>query len=95
MSRRIELNPARISERSEMKEYMKEVFRFKEDSDCSNLDALRDSLSEVTEDTEVVLYPSTITAICADDYAYKTLMAIGYACNDNPHIQIRFRQEKK
>ena len=92
MAKRIILRPERIQTKEDMNAYMKELFSFEEKNACSNLDALRDSLSEVEEETVFILTPETIQMICANEYAYKVLLALGYAAEENPAISIRFRE---
>lgn len=92
MARRIILRPERIQTKEDMNTYMKEMFSFEEAYACSNLDALRDSLSEVEEETIFILTPETIQKICANEYAYKVLLTLGYAAEENECISIRFRE---
>lgn len=72
---------------------MKEAFEFEDDYDCVNLDALNDSLSEVDEDTYVILTPDSIMKICKEEYAYRVLLVLGNAAQANPYLHIRFRQD--
>lgn len=95
MEKRIVLRPDRIQTREDMNLYMQGLFSFEGEHACSNLDALRDSLSEVTEDTVIVLTPETIQKICENEYSYKVLLALGYAAEENPHLSIRFREALK
>lgn len=95
MEKRIVLRPDRIQTREDMNLYMQGLFSFEGEYACSNLDALRDSLSEVTEDTVIVLTPETIQKICENEYSYKVLLALGYAAEENPHLSIRFREALK
>ena len=90
-----ELNPERMKTRSDMHEYMDELFGFQEELDAVNLDALNDSLSEITEETDLILTPSSIRKICESDYAYALLLVLGRAAEENPYIHVHFRKETK
>ena len=58
MYRQIELNPDRIMNKQAMREYMQETFLFEdEEYGAINLDALSDSLSEVTDQVDIILRP--------------------------------------
>ncbi|MBR2675621.1 MAG: hypothetical protein IKE28_01735 [Solobacterium sp.] len=92
MEKRIILNPDRIQTKEDMNKYMMEVFGFEDDYDSASLDALKDSLSEIEEETFVILTPDSIMKICGSEYAYKVLLVIGEAAQVNPYLHIRFRQ---
>ena len=51
------------------------------------------SLSELEDDTAIVLTPAAVHAICQNPYAYKVLMVLGKSAEDNPHLRIQFRNE--
>ncbi len=92
MEKRIILNPDRIQTKENMSRYMTEVFGFEDDYDSANLDDLKASLSEIDEETFVILTPDSIMKICGSEYAYKVLLVIGEAAQKNPYLHIRFRQ---
>ncbi len=92
MYRQIELNPNRITSKEDMQEYMMETFMFEEEYACVNLDALFDSLCEVTDQVDIILRPDAITKICENEYAYKVLLVLGRAGEDNPNLRILFRR---
>jgi RNAse (barnase) inhibitor barstar len=56
-----------------------------------NLDALKDCLEEVDEETDVVLDRECITIMCENPYAYKVLLVLGRAAENNPNLNILFR----
>ena len=95
MARSFELDPKRMKTRKKMHEYMDELFGFEDELDAVNLDALNDSLSEVTEVTELILTPAAVREICASDYAYTLLLVLGRAAQENPNIIVRFRKESE
>ena len=95
MVRSFELNPKRMNNRKNMHEYMDELFGFEDELDAVNLDALNDSLSEVTDPTELIVTPSAVREICGDDYAYTLLLVLGRAAEENPNIEILFRKESE
>jgi RNAse (barnase) inhibitor barstar len=93
MTRKIVLNGSRIMDRESMSMYMKELFDLPEHFG-RNLDALHDVLSEVTEDTEIDLTRENTDRICQGKYAFKVLMVLGRAAEENPHIRIKFAEEE-
>ena len=90
MRRRIWLNGSRLCNRSDMSDYMSEVFNFP-DYFGRNLDALHDCLEEVDEEVDVVLDRECVKTMCSNDYAYKVLLILGRAAQNNPNIRILFR----
>lgn len=92
MYRQIELNPDRITSKEDMREYMQKTFMFDDDYACVNLDALSDSLSEVTDQVDIILRPDAIRKICESEYAYKVLLVLGRAGEDNPNLRLLFRR---
>jgi ribonuclease inhibitor len=90
MSRRIRLDASRLTNREDMGIYMKEAFSLP-DYFGRNLDALRDCLEEVAEETEIVLDRDCVQTICENPYAYKVLLVIGRAAENNPYLHILFR----
>ena len=91
MYRRIELNPARITSKEDLKEYIRSL-SLVEEGEAENADALVDLLSEVSDQVDVIVTPSTIERICEDGYAYKVLLAFSKACEENPNLKVLFRQ---
>lgn len=94
MSRKIMLDGNRLLDRESMAMYMKEVFQLPGHFG-KNLDALYDVLSEVSEDVEIVLTRGNVDTICQGKYAYKVLMVLGRAVDENPHIKIRFAENEE
>ena len=93
MYRQIELNPDRIMSKQDMREYMQETFLFEDEEYAAiNLDALSDSLSEVTDQVDIILRPDAIMKICENEYAYKVLLVLGRAGEDNPNLRLLFRR---
>jgi RNAse (barnase) inhibitor barstar len=91
MSKTVILDANRILDRESMAIYMKETFDFPAHFG-KNLDALNDMLSEVSEDTVFVLTRKNVDQICKEKYAYKVLMVLGRAADENPHLRIRFSE---
>ena len=85
------LDPERMQNREAMRTYMEELFGFVNDYDAVNLDALSDSLSEVTADTDLILTPLAVRAVCRNEFAYKVLLVLGKAAEENPHLHLLFR----
>ena len=89
MTVQIELDAAQLKERASAYEYLQTLFHFEQP--CHNLDALYDSLSEVSDDCSIILKKDAVEEICREPYAYKILMVIGRACEENPNLHILFR----
>jgi RNAse (barnase) inhibitor barstar len=87
--REIELEAEQLKDRTSAYEYLETLFHF--DEPCHNLDALHDSLSEVSEECNIILKKDAVEKICSEPYAYKILMVIGKACEENPNLHILFR----
>ena len=84
----IRIDASRITSRRDMAEYMKELFSFP-DTFGGNLDALHDSLSEVSEDTVLIFDAPTLRDICDDKYAWKVLRVLLDETDENPHIRVK------
>lgn len=93
MSKEIILDANRIMDRESMYLYMKEAFPLPAHFG-KNLDALNDVLSEVDTDIEILLTRENVDAICQSKYAYKVLMVLGRAVEENPHIHIKFAEDR-
>ncbi len=91
MAERMMLNAARITNKTDMAKYMKAAFHLPEYFG-GNLDALFDCLCEVETPTEIILDRDTVSAVCADRYAYRVLMVISRAAEENENLRILFRQ---
>ncbi len=90
MAKRIRIDAARLTNREDMGVYMKQAFSLPEYFG-KNLDALKDCLEEVDEETDVVLDRECIKIMCANPYAYKVLLVLGRAAENNPNLHILFR----
>lgn len=90
MGRRVWLDGSRLCTRKDMSDYMDEIFHFP-DYFGRNLDALNDCLSEVNEEVDIVLDRECVKTLCSNDYAYKVLLILGRAVQNNPNIRILFR----
>ena len=84
--REIRIDASRIVSRKLMAAYMKEVFAFDE-TFGGNLDALHDSLSEVSEDTVLLFDEEAMKTICTEKYAWKVMRVLLDETEDNPHIR--------
>ena len=91
MAKRIRIDASRLLNREDMAAYMLEIFEFPEYFG-RNLDALRDCLEEVSEETDIVLDHECIRTMCDEPYAYKVLLVMGRAAESNPNLHILFRQ---
>ncbi len=90
MSRRIKIDASKMQTRDDIHDYMEDIFDF-QDFYGRNLDALYDRLQEVTDDIDLVFTHDAIAGILDVPYAYRTLMVLGKACDENPHLHILFR----
>jgi ribonuclease inhibitor len=90
MSREIVLDAGKIMNKVSMGAYMREVLPLPEYFG-NNLDALHDVLSEVEEDTVFYLTEENVRRICSSTYAYRVLLVISDAAEENPHLRILFR----
>ncbi|MBE6109582.1 MAG: hypothetical protein E7194_04100 [Erysipelotrichaceae bacterium] len=90
MAKRIRIDATRLTNREDMGVYMKQAFNLP-DYFGRNLDALKDCLEEVDEETDVVLDRECITIMCENPYAYKVLLVLGRAAENNPNLNILFR----
>lgn len=84
----IYLDGNRITTKEAMAAYMREIFPLPEYFG-GNLDALTDCLSEITEDTEIRLTRESLSAICQNTYAYRTLTVLSQAAAENPHLTLK------
>ena len=84
----IRIDASRIVSRKLMAAYMKEVFAFDE-TFGGNLDALHDSLSEVSEDTVLLFDVEAMKTICTEKYAWKVMRVLLDETEDNPHIRVK------
>ena len=90
MKRKIWIDPERIEDRSSMGSYMTEVFGFVEN--VRGLDALNDMLSEVAAETAVCVTRENMSRICEMPYAYKVLMVLADASEDNPYLSFHLKE---
>ena len=67
---------------------MKEAFAF-DKTYGGNLDALHDSLSEVSEDTVLLFDVEAMKIICMEKYAWKVMRVLLDETEDNPHIRVK------
>ena len=86
--REIRIDASRIVSRKLMAAYMKEVFAFDE-TFGGNLDALHDSLSEVSEDTVLLFDEEAMKTVCMEKYAWKVMRVLLDETEDNPHIRVK------
>ena len=86
----IKINAAKLMDKTSMAEYTKKIFSFPSYYG-GNLDALRDSMLEIDEETDIILDNEAVSMICANDYAYRVLMVMSNAAEENPNIRILFR----
>ncbi len=86
--REIRIDGSRIISRKLMAAYMKEIFAFDE-TFGGNLDALHDSLSEVSEDTVLLFDEEALKTVCTEKYAWKVMRVLLDETEDNPHIRVK------
>lgn len=89
--RKIYLRADQICDQSSAAAYMTCVFRFP-DGFVRNLSTLQDCLEEVKEDTDIFLSKKEVKEICSNSYAFRVLLTIGRASDQNRHLQIRFTE---
>ena len=90
MSREIVLDAGQIMNKVSMSAYMREILPLPEYFG-NNLDALHDALSEIDEDVVFLLTQDNVRRICSSTYAYRVLLVISDAAEENRHINILFR----
>lgn len=90
MAKRIRIDASRLTNREDMGIYMKQAFNLP-DYFGRNLDALKDCLEEVEDETEIVLDRKCIKLMCQEPYAYKVLLVLGRAAENNDNLHILFR----
>ncbi len=91
MYRQIEINPDRITNQEDMRQYMQQLFLFDDENAASTLDALQNSLTQITDEIDFILTPDVITRVCSNEYAYQVLLMLGRAGEINPGIHVHFR----
>jgi ribonuclease inhibitor len=89
MRKKIYLDADRLKNRKDMHDYLEKAFDFPFWFGY-NLDALYDCLSEVKEDTDIILDQANATKICQDPYAYRVLLTLSDGIEENPHLRILF-----
>ncbi len=90
-NRKIWLDADRLENKESALEYFKELFELS-DYIGNNLDALFDCLTEAKEGTSFLLTKECVRKICDHEYAFKVLMVLGRAANENPNLRILFRE---
>lgn len=90
-NKKIWLDASKLKDKDTLYSYMKEIFELPEYFG-NNLDALSDSLSEVSEPIDILLTRQTVKDICEDEYAFKVLIVLGEAANNNPYLHLLFRK---
>lgn len=90
MSRRIILNGKRLKDKYTVKEYLMELLLI-DGPTGTNLDAYYDVFSEYNEEIIFILKHDEIQEIINEPYAYKFLLLLGRAAEENPNIKILFR----
>ena len=90
MAKEVRLDETRMKDRKSLGIYMQEIFGW--DEAATNLDALYDNLSEVSEDVDLIIEENRTKKICADRYSFLVLRVLGKAADENPHIHIKFRE---
>ena len=85
----IEVNAERLTSKTKVYNYMKELFELPEYY-AKNLNSLYDCLCEIEEDVTFEFSVDALRDICEDDYAFRFLMVIGKVVESNPHVKISF-----
>ena len=83
----VKLDPDELSDKESMTRYLKERIPLPEWFG-SNLDALADALSEISEETVFEVDADTLDAFSQDSYPKKVLHVISAACEENPHLHL-------
>ena len=89
--KKINIDAGRMKDRNILHDYIRDIFSI-EDSFGRNLDAMHDVLSEISEDYELVFSTDDLRSICQDEFAYKAMLVMGKAAEENPHLQIHFSE---
>lgn len=85
----IEVDAERLTSKTKVYNYMKELFKLPEYY-TKNLNSLYDCLCEIEEDVNFEFSIDALRDICDDDYAFRFLMVIGKVVESNPHVKISF-----
>ena len=86
---RIEINPERLTSKTKVYSFMKEVLDLPENY-TKNLNSLFDCLCEVEDETTFVFTRKTLKEMCEDEYSYRTFMVLTKAAEGNPNLHVRF-----
>lgn len=81
----IRIDRTKITDRETCQEYMKELFELPEYFG-GNLDALADCLSEISDETSVVMSSADLKRAAKSDYAWKTVRVLILAALMNPKL---------
>lgn len=84
------LDAERLCSRREIMRYMDELFP-DEEGYARNLDSLYDSLTEIEEETEVILKRDAVIMASRLEYAYRLLKVFSKAAAENPYFHVVFR----
>jgi len=87
--RLIVLDADQLTNRKSAHAYLEETFEFP-DYYGHNLDALHDCLSEIDEETVVIIEKEQLLKMCLYRYAYRILTVLNDAAKENPNLSIRF-----
>ncbi len=91
MQRYIDLDPKRLTTKKDMGEYLTSLFEFQ--LPVTNLDALHDALSEISQDTILCVSRYEMKLTCEEEYAWRTLMVISEVTIHNPHLHLLFTED--
>lgn len=84
------LDAERLKDKASMAEYMKEALNLPEWFG-GNLDALYDCLTEIDYEVTFILIEEEVKLFTRLPYAYRTLIVISNAIEENPFLKIIFR----
>lgn len=90
-NRKIWLNADELTKSVDMQRYLKRLFPDVPYID-RNPDKLYINLKDIDEETDILLSRKCVDKVCASPFAFRVLIGLGKAADENPHIHLLFRQ---
>lgn len=90
-NRKIWLNADELTKSVDMQRYLKKLFPDVPAID-RNPDKLYINLKDIDEETDILLSRKCVDKVCASPFAFRVLIGLGKAADENSHIHLLFRQ---